>query len=130
MQPTIVHSIEKILIGCSSKMNFIDNKTGELWQSFMPRLKEIKNKISADLFAVQLYNDDYNFNQFNPSAYFTKWAATEVSCIDDIPANMETLLIPQGLYAVFSQSQQCRQQYFSIYFSNMAANFAGIFFKR
>jgi len=101
MQPTIVHLKEKILIGCSSKMNFIENKTGALWQSFMPRLKEIKNKLSADLFSVQLYNDDYNFNQFNPSAYFTKWAATEVSCIDDIPANMETLLIPQGLYAVF-----------------------------
>ena len=71
MQPTIVHLKEKILIGCSCKMNFTDNKTGELWQSFMPRLKEIRNKISADLFSVQLYNDDYNFNQFNPSAYFT-----------------------------------------------------------
>ena len=101
MQPTIVHLKEKILIGCSIKMNFIENKTGKLWQNFMPRLKEIKNKIPADLFSVQLYNDDYNFNQFNPSAYFTKWAATEVLCIDDIPANMETLIIPQGLYAVF-----------------------------
>ena len=67
----------------------------------MPRLKEIKNKISADLFSVQLYNNDYNFNQFDPSAYFTKWAATEVSCIDDVPANMEILIIPQGLYAIF-----------------------------
>ena len=101
MQPTIVHLEEKILIACSCKMNFTENKTSELWQSFMPRLKEIKNKISADLFSVQLYNDDYNFNQFNPSAYFTKWAATEVSCIDDVPANMETLIIPQGLYAIF-----------------------------
>ena len=101
MQPTIVHLKEKILIGSICKMNFTENKTGELWQSFMPRLKEIKNKISADLFSVQLYNDDYNFNQFNPSGYFTKWAATEVSCIDDVPANMDTLLIPQGLYAVF-----------------------------
>ena len=101
MQPTIVHLKEKILIGCSIKMNFTDNKTGELWQSFMPRLKEIKNKISADLFSVQLYNDDYNFNQFDPSAYFTKCAATEVSCIDEVPTTMETLIIPQGLYAVF-----------------------------
>ena len=101
MQPTIVDLKEKMLIGCSCKMNFTKNKTGELWQSFMPRLKEIKNKISADLFSVQLYNNDYNFNQFDPSAYFTKWAATEVSCIDDVPANMEILIIPQGLYAVF-----------------------------
>ena len=101
MQPTIVHLKEKILIGCSSKINFIENKTGELWQSFMPRLKEIKNKISVDLFSVQLYNDDYNFIQFNPSAYFNKWAATEVSAIDNVPADMQTLIIPQGLYAVF-----------------------------
>ena len=101
MQPTIVHLKEKILIGSSCKMNFTDNKTSEVWQSFMPRLKEIKNKISANLFSIQLYNDDYNFKQFHPSAYFTKWAATEVLCIDDVPANMETLIIPQGLYAVF-----------------------------
>ena len=101
MQPTIVQLKEKILIGCFSKMNFIENKTSELWQNFMPRLKEIKNKISADLFSVQLYNNDYNFNQFNPSAYFIKWAATEVSAAEDVPANMETLLIQQGLYAVF-----------------------------
>jgi len=101
MQPTIVHLKEKILIGCFSKMNFIENKTGALWQSFMPRLKEIKNKLSADLFSVQLYNDDYNFNQFNPSDSFTKWALAEVSAFDDVPVNMETLIIPQGLYAVF-----------------------------
>ena len=101
MQPTIIHLKEKILIGCSCKMNFTENKTGELWQNLMPRLKEIKNKISADLFSVQLYNNDHNFKQFDPSAHFTKWAATEVSCIDDVPANMETLIIPQGLYAIF-----------------------------
>ena len=101
MQPTIVHLKEKILIGCFSKMNFIENKTGALWQSFMPRLKEIKNKLSADLFSVQLYNDVYNFNQFNPSDSFTKWVLAEVSAFDDVPVNMETLIIPQGLYAVF-----------------------------
>ena len=101
MQPTIVHLKEKILIGCVCIMNFTENKTGELWQSFMPRLKHINNKISADLFSVQLYNDDYNFNQFNPSAFFTKWAAAEVSAVDDVPTNMQILLIPQGLYAVF-----------------------------
>ena len=101
MQPTIINLKKKKLIGCSCKMNFTDNKTVELWQSFMPRLKQIKNKISADLFSLQLYNEDYNFKQFNPTAYFTKWAATEVSSFNDVPANMETLIIPQGLYAVF-----------------------------
>lgn len=61
MQPTIVHLKEKKLIGCSCKINFIENKTSGLWKSFMPRLKEIKNRISMDLFSVQVNNDDYNF---------------------------------------------------------------------
>ncbi len=101
MQPTIVHLKEKKLIGCSCKMNFTDNKTSGLWQSFMPRLKEIKYKISTDLFSVQVYDMDYNFNQFNPSKQFTKWAGADVSSFEEVPANMETLIIHAGLYAVF-----------------------------
>ena len=101
MQPTFVYLKEKKLVGCSCKMNFTDNKTGILWQGFMPRVKEIKNKTSTDLFSVQVYDADYNFNQFNPSVYFTKWSATEVSIFDHVPANMETLTIAEGLYAVF-----------------------------
>ena len=101
MEPTIVNLKEKKIIGCSCKMNSINNKTGELWKSFMPRLKEIKNKISADLFSVQIYNADYNFNQFDPSIQFTKWAAAEVSSFKKVPADMETLIINAGLYAIF-----------------------------
>lgn len=101
MQPTIVNLIEKKLIGCSCKMSFIEDKTGQLWKSFMPGLKEIKNKISTNLYSVQVYNADYNFNEFIPSSLFTKWAATEVSAFNDLPPNMETLIIPAGMYAVF-----------------------------
>jgi AraC family transcriptional regulator len=39
--------------------------------------------------------------EFDPSTYFTNWSATEVSAIEDMPENSRTLLIPQGLYAVF-----------------------------
>ena len=101
MNPTIIHIKEKKLIGCSAQMNFINNKTIQLWQSFMPRLREIKNKISSDLFSVQVYDDHYNFNYFDPSSKFTKWATAEVSTFEEIPSNMQTLIITEGLYAVF-----------------------------
>ena len=101
MNPNIIHLNEKKLIGCCCKMNFIENKTAELWRQFMPRLNEINHKISPNLFSVQLYDADYNFNQFNPSTKFTKWAAAEVSTFKDVATNMETLIIEDGLYAVF-----------------------------
>jgi len=101
MQPTIVHLKEKKLVGYSCKMNFTENKTSQLWKSFMPRLKEIKNKISTDLFSVQVYDAGYDFNQFDPSKQFTKWAAAEVSGFDEVPENMERIIINASLYAVF-----------------------------
>lgn len=101
MEPTIVLFKEKKLVGCSCKTNFIEDKTSMLWQSFMPHVKEINDKISSNLFSVKVYDVVYNFNQFNPSIYFTKWATTEVSAFNDVPVNMETLIIPDGLYAVF-----------------------------
>ena len=41
------------------------------------------------------------FIKFNPSTHFTKWAAAEVLSFEEVPANMETLIIHAGLYAVF-----------------------------
>ena len=101
MNPNIIPLNKKKLIGCCRKMNFIENKTAELWRQFMPRLNEIENKISSNLCSVQLYDADYNFNQFNPSTQFTKWAAAEVSTFKDVSTNLETLIIEEGLYAVF-----------------------------
>ena len=101
MNPNIIHLNKKKLIGYSCKMNFVENKTADLWRQLMPLLNEIENKISANLFSVQLYDADYNFNQFNASTQFTKWAAAEVSTFKDISANMEMLIIEEGLYAVF-----------------------------
>jgi AraC family transcriptional regulator len=115
MHPTIVYLKEKKIIGYSCKMNFIKNKTSNLWKSFMPRLKEIKNKISADLYSVQVYDADYNFKQFDPSIEFIKWATTQVSAFDKVSANMESLIISAGLYAVFlhkgSNADNSKHQY-------------------
>jgi len=102
MEPRIENLQETKLIGQKVRMSFADNKTGELWRSFAPRKKEIKNPVGADLYSMEIYPDSYFFNKFDPSTIFEKWAAVAVSGFDEVPDDMETFTIPSGLYAVFT----------------------------
>lgn len=91
---------DKKLIGKHIEMSFIENKTFQLWNSFMPRQKEIKNKIDSNLYSLEVFPVNY-FDNFDLANTFQKWAAVEVKNFNTIPPEMETLLIPTGLYAVF-----------------------------
>lgn len=101
MNPEIRNLPTKKLIGKSLKMNYINNRTGELWRSFMPRRKEISNHIGPELYSMQIYDGIFDFQNFNPNDNFTKWAALEVSDFEQIPENMESYTLKGGLYAVF-----------------------------
>lgn len=100
MQPRIETLPEKKLVGYRMTMSFADNKTKELWQNFISRRKEIHNNIGTDLYSLQIYGPAH-FDHFNPNAHFEKWAAIEVTDFDTVPDGMETLVLPEGLYAVF-----------------------------
>lgn len=82
-------------------MSFANNRTAELWKNFMPRRKEILHTVNRFLYSVECYPDPFFFRSFDPLKPFTKWAAVEVTGTQQVPEGMETLLIPQGLYAVF-----------------------------
>lgn len=101
MQPTIKTIPEKKLIGKRVTMNFMENKTSDLWRGVMPRRNEIQNKVNADLISMRVYDDSYNFKNFNPGANFDKWATVEVTGFGEIPEEMGTYTLPGGLYAVF-----------------------------
>ena len=100
MNPTIKFLSTKKLTGNRLIMSLADNKTGELWQNFMPRRNEIVNKISDDLISLQVYETSY-FRNFNPHAKFEKWALVEVIDFENLPVGMETFTLESGLYAVF-----------------------------
>jgi AraC family transcriptional regulator len=100
MEARIEIATEKKLIGKHITMSFLENKTFELWSSFMPRRKEIKNQIGSDLYSLEVFTPGH-FNEFDPKEHFEKWAAVEVSDFSEIPAEMESLIIPPQLYAVF-----------------------------
>jgi AraC family transcriptional regulator len=101
MEPGIVTLTEKKLIGKRLTMTFADNKTSELWKSFMPRRKEIKNNLTSDLISMQVYGKSFDFVNFNQNTAFEKWATIEVSDFDTIPHEMEPFILTGGLYAVF-----------------------------
>ena len=100
MQPRFETISEKILIGKRIKMSFLNNKTFELWQAFIPKRKEIQNNIGNDLYSAEVYPINF-FENFSNEVEFEKWAAVEVSSMNSIPDGMESLILPTGLYAVF-----------------------------
>ena len=101
MKPRIETLPEKELIGIRTKMTFSNNTTGELWRKFMPRRKEITNAVNTDLISMQVYDKSFDFEEFDLSRPFEKWAAVEVPNFGTIPNGMETFTLPEGLYTVF-----------------------------
>lgn len=101
MQPRIETLPSKKLIGKRLSMSFANNQTFVLWQSFMPRRKEIVNTLTKDLYSLQIYPDYFDFSSTNLNTTFEKWAAVEVADFIHIPEGLEACELPAGLYAVF-----------------------------
>lgn len=100
MEPRLQILTEKKLVGLKIDMSFTNNKTRQLWQTFMPRRKEIKNSLNHAFYSIEIYRPGF-FDNFDPTIDFQKWAAIEVTDFDQVPVDMEKFVIPQGLYAVF-----------------------------
>jgi AraC family transcriptional regulator len=100
MSPRIEKLNEKKLIGKRLTMSLADNKTTELWSSFMPNRRFIVNNLTKDLISLQVYKPSH-FANFKPTNEFEKWAIVEVSNFENVPNDMETFTLTGGLYAVF-----------------------------
>ncbi len=100
MTPEIRNIGRRKLVGKRISMSLTDNRTFELWWSFMPGRKEISNCLTDELISMQKYGPAY-FDEFSPANTFEKWAAVEVRDFENVPDDMETVTLPEGLYAVF-----------------------------
>lgn len=98
--PRIEQLNEKKLIGHRITMSLVNNKTGQLWKKFSPRIKEVSNRVSEDKISMQVYPPLY-YEQFLPNNEFEKWATVEVLNFEKIPSNMESFVLKAGLYVVF-----------------------------
>ena len=122
MHPRIETVTDKKLIGNKIKMNLIHDKTGFLWSSFAPKIKDVKNRVGTDKISMQIYEKNY-FSAFNPTNEFEKWAAVEVENFDDVLADLEIFTLQGGSYAVFdykgsSNDKRIFQYIFSTWLPN------------
>jgi AraC family transcriptional regulator len=100
-EPQIIGHKSKKMLGMKIITTLAENKTRELWRSFMPRVKEIEQRTDKDLYSIQEYPKDIRMEKFNPHTQFIKWAAVQVHGYENIPTGMGLLVIPAGLYAIF-----------------------------
>jgi AraC family transcriptional regulator len=101
LSPDILTVASKICLGKYLNMSLANNRTGELWRSFMPEIGNIPNRLNKEIISAQVYEADY-FKAFDPSKTFAKWAAVEVNeKPSDNNDGYSILDIPGGLYAVF-----------------------------
>ena len=99
MEPRIEILTPKKLIGIRMQMSLSDNKTAELWRTFMPRQKEITNRLTDEFISLQNYGENW---RFSPESRFEKWATVEVSSFEIVLPDMETYDLHGGQYAVFT----------------------------
>jgi AraC family transcriptional regulator len=100
-EPRLVQLAEKKLVGKHLPMSLANNRTVELWQSFMPYKRNIRHVLGTDLYSLQVYDPAMDFKAFNLHTEFEKWALAEVSDFSDLPEGMEAFTLSGGLYAVF-----------------------------
>ncbi len=100
--PRIEISKEIILIGMKVRMSFAQDKTFELWSHFSPKRNQIQNISDQDLYSIDIYDSITFFDALNPNAIFDKYAAVKVDGVEDIPEGMDQIVIPEGLYVVFT----------------------------
>jgi len=101
MHPRLENIPDKKLLGMRLRMTLAQNQTAELWRSLMARRREIKNKLNDDFISMQIFDQSFDFRNFNENTVFEKWAAVEVTDFDSIPEGLESTVLKGGLYAVF-----------------------------
>lgn len=101
ISPKIILIEEKKLVGKTLTMNYLNNRTASLWQSFMPKRNLVLNRSSEEFISLQIYSKDYDFQTLDIHKDFTSWAVAEVQSFESQSTEFETFNLESGLYAVF-----------------------------
>ncbi len=101
MKPEITELEKKRLIGISVKTSLAQNNIPQLWNTFMPRIVEIANKIDSGCYEIHPFDSELKMENFTEDMDFEKGAAVEVDNLDNIPDGLKAITIEGGKYAVF-----------------------------
>ena len=98
--PEILTLPKRCFIGMSMSMSIVENHTGELFKTFMPRRNEVQNRVGNHILDIRIYPKTY-YTSFDPNRRIEKWAVVEVSSVENIPKGMKKICLEEGLYAAF-----------------------------
>jgi len=101
-KPEILEIEPRKIIGKCVTTTLSFDDTAALWQDFMSRHKEIKNRVDSGFYSVQVYPFGFKVEEFTRETEFERWAAVEVTDFDTVPEGMQTKVIAGGLYAIFT----------------------------
>ncbi|MCD4785990.1 MAG: GyrI-like domain-containing protein [Candidatus Eremiobacteraeota bacterium] len=104
MKPKIVTKESFKVIGMERKFTLNNNTIPQLWDDFMPRFHEIKNKVNPDVaYGICESGDvDVTIENMSKDTEFNEVVCFEVSNFDDVPDGMVTRTIPAHKYAMFT----------------------------
>ncbi|MGI8314249.1 GyrI-like domain-containing protein [Halobacillus mangrovi] len=101
MTPKLIQLEAKKLIGKSKQMSLNEDRTVELWRSFMPKHKTIKDRIDDNLYNMKVFDEKFDPARFTPDTPFQKWAVVEVREFDEKQDELEPIILNGGLYVMF-----------------------------
>ena len=101
-EPIIKETKASYFAGQSLTMSLINDRTSELFRSFMPNRNNYQSiDKGVIVYDIRVYPKDY-YEPFNPSSEYTKWAAIRIDK-DKFQENpKENISIESGLYAQFT----------------------------
>jgi AraC family transcriptional regulator len=84
------------------QMSLFANKTFDLCNDFQKKRQEITHVLGSALYSMPIYSPNMDFQQFNPSTEFTKWAAVELSTHKYLPTGLKPYVLEGLLHEVFN----------------------------
>ncbi len=122
MKPEIVIKKEFKVVGMITVSTQKNNTIPQLWDKFHKRGKEIKNAKGHNCYGICFFMEDENYSEDTPFSYM---AGVEVDEFVDVPAGMETHVMKEQKYAVFTHEgalDTLHQTYRNIYSKWMDEN--------
>ncbi|MEP1555037.1 effector binding domain-containing protein, partial [Paraglaciecola sp.] len=115
LEPRIYTSSAKVLvgtkievIGIESEQTNIAEKLPALWESFMPRLPEIKHKVEGTCYGIITIEENSESQQ---KLFYM--SCIEVSQLSSIPDSMVSITLPAQQYAEFTHRGQVNTDHFN-----------------
>lgn len=102
-EPEIKVITRKKIVGVKGLTSLREVRIPDIWKVFLSRVSEIKNKKrDCPYFSICEVNLGFDMNKFNEDTEYSELVGVEVEDFNNIPENMETRVIEEGKYAVFT----------------------------